>query len=62
MSQILRGFAGIVRGRRDIAGPAFAEALAAAAMGAYGAVGNPVEGTILTVVREASEAAVAAGP
>ena len=60
MSQILRGFAGIVRGRRDIDGPVFAEALAAAAMGAYGAVGNPVEGTILTVVREASEAAVAA--
>lgn len=60
MSQILRGFAGVVADRRAIDGADFAAALAAAAEGAYGAVGNPVEGTILTVVREASEAAVAA--
>ena len=60
MSQILRGFAGVVKSKAAIDGAAFAEAWAAAAEGAYGAVGNPVEGTILTVVRESSEAAVAA--
>jgi len=60
MSQILRGFSGVVSGTDAIDGPGFAAALAAAAEGAYGAVGNPVEGTILTVVRESSEAAVAA--
>lgn len=60
MSQILRGFAGVVSSRDSIDGASFAEALAAAAKGAYGAVGNPVEGTILTVVRESSDAAVAA--
>ena len=60
MSQILRGFSGTVSGADTIDGPRFAAALAAAAEGAYGAVGNPVEGTILTVVRESSEAAVAA--
>jgi hypothetical protein len=37
-----------------------ADALAAAAAGAYGAVATPVEGTILTVARESGEAAVAA--
>ncbi len=70
MSQILRGFARTIadRAERDgtgfdgtgFDGTGFAEALAAAAQGAYGAVGNPVEGTILTVVREASAAAVQA--
>ena len=60
MSQILRGFAGVVRERSPLDGAAFADALAAAATGAYAAVGNPVEGTILTVAREASDAAVAA--
>lgn len=60
MSQILRGFAGVVAEHAEIDGRVFADALAAAATGAYGAVGNPVEGTILTVVRESSEAAVAA--
>ncbi len=59
MSQILRGFSGVVSAGTEIDGRIFADALAAAADGAYGAVGNPVEGTILTVVREASEAAVA---
>lgn len=60
MSQILRGFAGVVKETGAIDGPAFATAWAAAAEGAYGAVGNPVEGTILTVVRESADAAVAA--
>lgn len=60
MSQILRGFSTTVADSTSVDGAAFASALAAAAEGAYGAVGNPVEGTILTVVRESSEAAVAA--
>lgn len=60
MSQILRGFVGVAKEYDEVNGPVFAEALAAAAKGAYGAVGNPVEGTILTVVREASDAAVLA--
>ncbi len=60
MSQILRGFVGVVAEKSSIDADLFAEALAAAAKGAYGAVGNPVEGTILTVVRESSEAAVLA--
>lgn len=60
MSQILRGFVEVFTSNDQIDGSVFAEALAAAAKGAYGAVGNPVEGTILTVVREAGEAAVSA--
>jgi len=60
MSQILRGFVGVVSNKPVIDGLVFAQALAAAAEGAYGAVGNPVEGTILTVVRESSEAAMLA--
>jgi DAK2 domain fusion protein YloV len=59
LSQILRGmttvFAGA--GADGVDGPAFARALTTAAEGAYKAVGRPVEGTILTVVREAAEAA-----
>ncbi|NCG24903.1 MAG: DAK2 domain-containing protein, partial [Actinobacteria bacterium] len=60
MSQILRGFVGVAKEHDEVNASVFAEALAAAAKGAYGAVGNPVEGTILTVVREASDAAVLA--
>ncbi|HEY7939394.1 MAG TPA: DAK2 domain-containing protein [Acidimicrobiales bacterium] len=61
LSQILRGLADVVRdsdGKID--GRVLAEGLAAAAEGAYGAVMRPVEGTILTVVRETAEAAAAA--
>ncbi len=58
MSQILRGLCGVLDDH-DSAGPTHvAAALAAASSAAYGAVLNPVEGTILTVVRQASEAAV----
>ena len=64
LSQILRGFAttvtGVVgtSGQRVISSASeFADALSAASEGAYRAVLTPVEGTILTVVREASEAA-----
>ncbi|MGI9604936.1 MAG: DAK2 domain-containing protein [Acidimicrobiales bacterium] len=59
MSQILRGLSAGLRDHTEISGSAFSTALTAAAEAAYGAVGNPVEGTILTVVREAAEAAAA---
>jgi hypothetical protein len=61
LSQILRGLADVVRASDGtIDGGVLAEGLAAAAEGAYGAVMRPVEGTILTVVRETAEAAAAA--
>ncbi len=60
MSQILRGLCAGLKGSELVSGASFSEALTAASTAAYGAVGNPVEGTILTVVREAAEAAAAA--
>ena len=58
LSQVLRGMTEVLRDG-DGDGRTFAAALAAASGAAYGAVMRPVEGTILTVVREASEAATA---
>jgi uncharacterized protein len=66
LSQILRGVAGTLKqpvvdgGDASASARRFADALAAAAAGAYQAVLKPVEGTILTVVRESAEAATAA--
>ncbi len=60
VSQILRGFTTTLRDVEVIDGPTLARALEAAAEGAYQAVGRPVEGTILTVVRESATAATAA--
>lgn len=57
LSQILRGFA---RGLGDAAafdGPVLAAALREATTTAYRAVQQPVEGTMLTVIREAADAA-----
>jgi DAK2 domain fusion protein YloV len=48
-----------LRDHDAVDGAAFATALSAASDAAYGAVMKPVEGTILTVVREAAEAAAA---
>src|SRR5437868_6323613 len=59
LSQILRGIASTFSGSDGGDGALVAAALVAAAEGAYGAVMKPIEGTILTVVREASEAAKA---
>lgn len=55
-SQIFRGFAQSLEGKKTISAPAFAEAFKNGAKVAYKAVIRPVEGTILTVVREASAA------
>lgn len=59
LSQVLRGFCEVAREVDEVDGALFAQALGAASKGAYTAVMRPVEGTILTVVREASEAAEA---
>ncbi len=60
LSQILRGFASTMKAHGEaveVTGLHFAEALQAAAAGAYQAVLKPIEGTILTVARESAEAA-----
>jgi DAK2 domain fusion protein YloV len=58
-SQIFRGMAEALGGKTRFNGLDLANALQQGAKTAYGAVAKPVEGTILTVIREASEAAVA---
>ena len=58
-SQIFRGMAEGLAGKSRFNGLDLANALALGAKTAYGAVAKPVEGTILTVIREAAEAAVA---
>ncbi len=57
LSQILRGFASTLKEQAEGTGQKFADALTAASAGAYQAVLKPIEGTILTVVRESAEAA-----
>src|SRR5687768_16609654 len=52
LSQILRGLSSTFAPCDGADGPLVAHALSAAAEAAYGAVMRPVEGTILTVVRE----------
>jgi DAK2 domain fusion protein YloV len=59
-SQILRGCAEVFRSADEVTAPDFVKALRRASDAAYQAVMRPVEGTILTVVREAAEAAEAA--
>ncbi len=60
LSQILRGMTSTLKGHPDADAARLADSLTAAATGAYQAVLKPVEGTILTVVRESAEAAQAA--
>ena len=59
-SQILAGMAHGLAGKRRFNGLDLAHALDAGTRMAYKAVAKPVEGTILTVIRESSAAAVAA--
>ena len=59
-SQILRGLAEGLADKTRFNALDLADALDRGTKAAYGAVAKPVEGTILTVVREASAAAVAA--
>jgi DAK2 domain fusion protein YloV len=60
LSQVLRGISATMRDATDHGPATVATALRAAAAAAYEAVLKPVEGTILTVVRECAEAASAA--
>ncbi len=60
LSQILRGITDAIRDEPVIDGPVVARALTSASDAAYSAVMRPVEGTILTVIRESSSGAAAA--
>ncbi len=60
LSQILRGLSATLKAARVHGAPKVAEALKAASVAAYDSVLKPIEGTILTVVREAADAAVRA--
>jgi DAK2 domain fusion protein YloV len=57
-SQIFRGMAEALGGKTRFNGLDLAHALSEGARTAYGAVARPVEGTILTVIRESAAAAV----
>jgi len=57
LSQILRGLADAFRSATDLGTAHLVDALDRASVAAYKSVGRPVEGTILTVLREAAEAA-----
>jgi len=57
LSQVLRGLASSFEGVVEIDGDAVATALSEASVAADGAVMKPVEGTILTVVRESAKGA-----
>ena len=57
-SQIFRGMAEALGGKQRFNGLDLAHALSEGARTAYGAVAKPVEGTILTVIREAAAGAV----
>ena len=59
LSQVLRGLADVFAEADECDTASFVRALRSSADAAYGAVMRPVEGTILTVVRESAEAAVA---
>ena len=59
-SQIFRGMAEGLGGKKRFNGLDLAHALSEGTRTAYSAVAKPVEGTILTVIREAAAAAVAA--
>ena len=60
LSQLLRGFADGVAGSDEIDSSHAVAAFRSAADSAYGAVSQPREGTMLSVIRGASEAAVTA--
>ena len=57
LSQILRGLAATMRTNTPPTATKLADALKAASVAAYEAVLKPIEGTILTVVRETADAA-----
>jgi len=60
LSQMFRGIASSLKGKKQFDGADFAQALTEGSATAYKGVIKPVEGTILTVGREAAEAAQSA--
>ena len=60
LSQLFRGFSKFIESKASINASEFAAALQAGVDTAYKAVMKPVEGTILTVAKDAAKAAVAA--
>jgi DAK2 domain fusion protein YloV len=60
LSQIMRGMCDVMRAQPAVDADVLARSLDAAATAAYGAVMRPVEGTILTVIREVAAAAMMA--
>ncbi len=59
LSQIVRGFADVLGGATRVDGPTLALAFRSASDAAYRAVRQPVEGTMLTVIRELADEAEA---
>ncbi len=57
LAQYFFGLSAALEKRESLAGPEFADALKRASVAAYNAVQNPVEGTMLTVIRRAADAA-----
>jgi DAK2 domain fusion protein YloV len=57
LSQILRGLVSTLKQASEASGATVAQALQAASAAAYEAVLKPIEGTILTVVRQSAQAA-----
>lgn len=60
LSQLFSGFAKVFKGKETVSTKEFVEGMVQGVKQAYGAVINPVEGTILTVAREAAEKALEA--
>ena len=58
LSQIMRGLALELQNKEEITGADLARALVTASKTAYKGLSNPTEGTILTVIKDASNAAV----
>ena len=56
LSQILKGFSDALDGKEYLTAPDLESAFNRASSEAYNSVGNPVEGTMLSVIRGASEA------
>ena len=56
LSQFFKGFSDALQERETCTGADLAKALDMARVAAYGAVGSPKEGTMLTVIRKAAEA------
>ena len=58
LSQFFKGFSDALEGRDECTGLDLSRALDMARIASYGAVGSPKEGTMLTVIRRAAEAAM----